>query len=100
MQALILVVVLGLTSVAGYLVGTRRLGLSRAGLQGAAAATLETIGLGVVFFAANLALAVVPILAARAWGGWFVSVYAVDDIMIGAVSLLQGLVFRWWRDRG
>jgi hypothetical protein len=99
-RGLSLVAVLGLTSVAGYLVGTRRLGLARAGLQGAAAAALETIGLAVVFFVANLALAVVPLLAARAWGGWFVSVYAVDDVIIAVVSLLQSLVFRWWRGRG
>ena len=71
MRGLSLVAVLGLTSVAGYLVGTRRVGLSRAGLKGAAAAALETIGLGVVFFAANLAVTLVPLIAAPRGGGWF-----------------------------
>jgi hypothetical protein len=99
-QSLGLIAVLGLTCLAGYLWGTRRLGLSRAGLRAAAAAALETIGLGVLFLAANLALTVLPILAARAWGGWFASVYEINDVVIGTVSLLQALVFRWWRGRG
>ena len=59
----------------------------------------KAIGLGVVFLAVNLALTVLPILAARAWTGRFVSVYGIDEVTIAAVSLLQGLVFRWWRDR-
>lgn len=100
MRGLGLIAVLGLTCLGGYLLGTRRLGLSRAGLRGAVAATLEAIGLGVLFFAANLALAVLPILAARAWTDRFVSVYEMDEVMLAAVSLLQGLAFRWWRDRG
>ncbi len=100
MRALSLAAILGLTSVVGYLIGAHRLGLARAGLRGAAAAALETIGLGVLFLAANLALALLPILAGRAWGGGFVSLYQIDDVMIAAVSLLQGLVFRWWRGGG
>ena len=100
MRGLSLIAALGLTCLGGYLLGTRRLGLSRAGLRDAVAATLETIGLGVLFFAANVALTVLPLLAARAWTGRFVSVYGLDDITIATVSLLQGLVFRWWRGRG
>jgi hypothetical protein len=91
---------LGLTCLGSYLLGTRRLGLSRAGLRAAVAATLEAIGLGVLFFAVNLALVVLPILAARAWTGRFVSLYGLDHVTIATVSLLQALVFRWWRDRG
>jgi hypothetical protein len=98
-RGLSLAAILGLTSVVGYLIGARRLGLAGAGLRDAAAAALEAIGLGVLFLAANLALAVLPVLAARAWGGEFVSLYQIDDVTIAAVSLLQGLVFRWWRGR-
>ena len=97
MQDLGLVAVLGLTSAAGYLVATRRLGLDRAGLRAATAATLEAIGLGMLFSLANLALVLVPLLASRALGATFVSVYHVDYFTIVTVSLLQGLVLRWWR---
>ena len=100
MGGLGLIVALGLTCLAGYLLGARRLGLSRAGLGAAVSAALETIGLGVLFFAGNLALVVLPLLAARAWSGPFVSVYGTDYVTIAAVSLLQGLVFRWWREQG
>ena len=99
MRGLGLIGVLGLTCLGGYLWGTRRLGLARAGLRGAAAATLETIGLGVLFFAANLALTVLPLLVARTWTAKFVSVYGLDHVTIAAVSVLQGLVFRWWWGR-
>jgi hypothetical protein len=99
-QGLGLIAVLGLTCLGGYLFGTRRLGLSRAGLRTGVAATLEAIGLGVLFLAVNLALTLLPLLSARAWTGRFISVYGIDEVTITAVSLLQGLVFRWWRDRG
>jgi hypothetical protein len=64
------------------------------------AATLEAIGLGVLFFAANSALTLLPILGGRVLTGTFVSVYQFDQVTIAAVSLLQGIVVRWWRDRG
>ena len=97
MQDLGLVAVLGLTSAAGYLWATRRLGLERADLRWATAAALEGIGLGVLFFLANLALILIPLLASRALGARFVSIYAVDYFTIATVSLLQGVVLRWWR---
>ena len=99
MHDLALATVLGLTCVGGYLLGRRRVGLSPAGLRAAAAATLEAIGLGVLFFLANLALTLLPLLVSRALGARFVSIYATDYFTLATVSLLQGLVFRWWRDR-
>lgn len=92
-----LLAVLGVTSIAGYLLGTRRLGLSRTSLRAATAATLETIGFGVLFILANLTLILVPLLASRALGARFVSIYGIDYFTVAAASLLQGLVFRWWR---
>jgi hypothetical protein len=89
-----------LTCLGGYLLGRRRHGLSPRGLRDALAATLETIGLGVLFLGANVGLVLLPLLALRAWSGRFVSVYEVDGVTLGAVSLLQALVYRWWRDRG
>ena len=95
-----LAAVLGLTSAVGYLLGRRRLTLTPAGLRAAVAATLEALGLGVLFLLANVALTLIPLLASRALGARFVSIYGVDYGTLAAVSLLQGLVFRWWRDRG
>ena len=100
MHHLGLVVVLALTCLGAYLLGRRRHGLSPRGLRGATAAALETIGLGVLFLAANLVLVLGAVLVARALADRFVSVYGIDGGTIAAVSLLQGLVYRWWRERG
>jgi hypothetical protein len=95
-----LIGVVALTCLAAYLWGTRRAGLSGAGLRAATTATLETIGLCVLFLAANLAVALLAILVARPWIDRFLSVYALDYVTFAGVSLLQGLLCRWWRERG
>lgn len=100
MQDLALVVLVGLTSLAAYRYGARRLGLSHPGLAAAGRATLEAVGLGVLFFAANLGLAALGVALARAATGGFVSMYAIDDLALASVSLLQGTLFRWWCERG
>jgi hypothetical protein len=92
--------VLGLTSLGGYLLATRRHGLSPAGLRAAIAATLEAIGLGILFLLGNLTVILIPLLGGRALGGGFVSIYWADYVSIAMVSLLQGVVLRWWWDRG
>ncbi|HWC04362.1 MAG TPA: hypothetical protein VHF87_16525 [Methylomirabilota bacterium] len=97
MGGLSLVAAVALTSLAAYLLGRRRAGLSTAGLRAAAAATLETIGLAALFFVANLGLAGVAVLGLRALTGLFVSVYDLDDATVATVSLLQALAVRWWR---
>jgi hypothetical protein len=97
---LVFVVLVGLTSLAAWLLGARRRKLSRPGLGAAARATLETVGLGVLFLAGNLALAVLAVVLARALTGRFVSIYAIDDLALVAVSFLQAVCFRWWWDRG
>jgi hypothetical protein len=96
---LFLVTLVALTSAAAYAIGRRRVGLSRQGLGDASRATLEAVGLGVLFLAANLALAALAVALSRAATGRFVSVYAIDDLALTAVSLLQGIVFRWWLGR-
>ena len=88
-----------LTSVAAYLVGTRRCGLARPELASAVRALLETIGISAVFLVANLGLAVVMVFTIRAGSGHFVSVYAIDDGALAGASLLQGFLFRWWWGR-
>jgi hypothetical protein len=93
------IVLVGLTSLAGYLLGTRRLGLSPPGLAGAARATLEAIGMAAGFLLANLGLAALGVALGRTVTGGFVSAYAVDDRTLAAASLLQGFLFRWWWGR-
>ena len=89
-----------LTCLGGYLLGRRRHGLSPRGLRDAVATALETIGLGALFLAANAALVLLLFLVVRAGFGRFVSVYLIDSPTLGVVSLLQAMVYRWWRDRG
>jgi hypothetical protein len=99
MSTLGAIVLVVLTSLAGYLVGTRQLGLSRPGLGSMVQATLEAIGLGAIFMVANLGLDMLVIALVRVGGGRFVSAYAVDDLGLAAASLLQGVLFRWWWSR-
>jgi hypothetical protein len=100
MHRVALAAALLLTCLGSYLYGRRRHGLAPESLRDAVAATLETIGLGVLFLVTNLALVLLPLLILRAWSGRFVSVYSIDGAAIAAVSLVQALVYRWWRDRG
>ena len=88
-----------LTSVAGYLVGTRRCGLARPELGNAIRALLETIGLAAIFMAVNLGLVVVVVVMIRAGSSRFVSAYVIDDIALAGASLVQGFLFRWWWGR-
>jgi hypothetical protein len=90
--ALVLVVV-ALTSVAGWRLFRQRLRPRHLGL--ALTAALECIGLAVVFFGVNLLISVVAVLGLR-MAHVFVSLYVADDIVLPLLSLAQGLVFRWW----
>jgi len=87
------------TSIAAFLIGARGLGLPRRGLRMAAGRMLECVGLTLVFFAANLALAMLAILAARRLSRGFVSLYLANDLVLLGLSLLQALVFAWWWER-
>ncbi len=86
----------GLTSVGAYLVGTRKLGLPANGIRLAAAGALECIGMTLVFFIVNVMAGVVIVLAARILTRQFVSLYFADETLL-VLSLLQGLVFKYWR---
>ena len=96
-QGFVLVLV-GLTSAAACVVGTRGLGLSWRSLGAALARMFEAIGISVVFFAINLLVAAAGILTARTLGPRFVSLYLANDVTVVALSLLQGLVFQAWRE--
>jgi hypothetical protein len=88
----------GLTSVAAYLLGARRLGLAPARLGTAVGKMLETVGAVLVFLVADLVVAVILVVVFRGVTGTFVSVYVTDDTVWLGLALLQGLVFQWWRE--
>ena len=79
MGSLVLVAVLAVTSLAAYLVGSRRLGLPRARLGRAAGRALDCIGLGLVFLAVNLLVGGALVLAVRLATGRFLSLYVLND---------------------
>lgn len=97
MQELLLLGLATLTSLGTYLLG-RRLGLSPGALGAAVDKTLQCLGLTLLFYALNVGIGVVGILVARAVTRVFVSLYLVEDVMLLVLSLLQGLVFAWWRE--
>ncbi len=86
------------TSILAYLVGTRGFRRPRRALGAAVGRMLECVGLTLVFFVANLAVALVATLAARWVTRGFVSLYLANDVVLLALSLLQALVFAWWRE--
>lgn len=88
------------TSACAWLLGTRRLGLRRGGFLAAGARVLEVIGLLMVFLALNLGLGGTAILAWRGITGHFVSLYILNDAVLGAFALLQALAFHWWWREG
>jgi hypothetical protein len=96
--ALILVVV-GLTSGAAYLAGTRLLGRAPAGLRVDVRYVLEAVGFAAAFLALNLAVGFAIVRALPALTGWVVSVYVLEDWTLVALSTLQGVAFRRWLDQ-
>lgn len=94
-----ILVLVGVTSVGAFLIGTKALRLSASALRHAIGKTLEGIGLTLVFFAVNVGVAVIAILAARVVTRGFVSLYLADDETVLVLSLVQGLTFVWWREQ-
>lgn len=95
-ESFVVPALVAVTSVGVWLVGTRWLGLPRAGLLTAGARMLEAIGLLLVFLALNLGLGGLIILVGRGVTGRFVSLYLVNDATLGVFSLIQALIFYWW----
>jgi len=92
-----MLLLVALTSLGAFLVGTRRLGLRASGLRRAGHRVLECAGLTVLFLAANLAVGGAVVLGLRVVEGRFVSVYALNDVTLLGLSALQALAFAWWR---
>ncbi|HSB70896.1 MAG TPA: hypothetical protein VLH58_03910 [Candidatus Methylomirabilis sp.] len=98
-QAFVLALV-GLTSLAAFLLGARGLGLSWNGLGAAVGRMLECVGLALVFFVTNLAAGMTVVLLGRLVTRGFLPLYLANDVSLVALSLLQALTFQWWRERG
>jgi len=97
MQGVFVLVLVGLTSIAGAVFVMRRLAWPATALATGALAALELLGAGLVCFLVNLGLGVAVILLVRALSPSPVSVYVLNDVALLALSLVQGLVFQGWR---
>ena len=97
MDSLWLLSLAALTSLAAYVVGRRLFGLPAAGLRPALRRALEYGGAALIFWLVNVALGATLGLLVRACGLGFVSLYVNTDTTLGALSLLQALVFECWR---
>ena len=95
-----LLLLIALTSAGAWAVGARGLGLESRALGGAVGRMLESLGMIVLFLAANLLVGGLLILGARSVGPAFVSLYLADDVTVLALSVVQGLVFQAWRETG
>ena len=96
LETLVVPALVLVTSVGAWLVGTRRLGLPRAGLLPAGARMLEAVGFLMVFLALNLGLGGIAILTWRGISGRFASLYILNDATLGVLSFVQALIFHWW----
>jgi hypothetical protein len=67
------------------------------GLRGAIGITLEVIGATVIFLAAHVALGAALVLAARWFTLFYAALYAVNDVTLLVVALLQALTITLWR---
>lgn len=85
------------TSAVARHIGVRWLGLNYLTLARAGLATIETLGMGAVFFGANLAIGMTVIAVVHALTGRFVSHYILSDVSLLTLSLVQGMVFACWR---
>jgi hypothetical protein len=97
MMEITILVLVGLTSMGAYLAAVRTFGWSRLDLVTAFLRMLDVVGASTMFFATNLALGIAAILAMRGLTGRFVSLYVLDDISLLLLSVVQGLLFEYWR---
>jgi hypothetical protein len=98
MESWFILVPFALTSAAALWLGRRPRGV-RASLGAAVAKALETVGLTVVFYLANVAAGALVTSTARALRVAFISIYLSTDVVLLVLSLFQALVFQRWREQ-
>ena len=91
-------VTIALTSLVAYLFAVKRLGLRPVELPRALGRIADFVGTGLIFALLNLAVAGGFVIALRALTGRFLSLYTLDDTVWLTVSMLQGWLWRLWRD--
>ena len=97
LERLVLYTAVAASTAGALLMGMWAFGLRVTALRRAAGLALETIGVAVVFFTANLAAGTAFIIGMRFIAGTFVSVYAMDDLVLPLLSAGQALLFQAWR---
>ena len=78
-----------------YGLSRRRLGTKS--VSEAVGMLVDCIGTSVVFFAFNLVVGVLAILLIRSLTSVFLSVYALDSVVLPVLSVGQGIVFCFWQ---
>ncbi len=96
MDRLLLFACLAVTSLAGYWLGRKALGLNRVSLASVLGSALECLGASVIFLVANVLLGTLAAIAVRALTRHFVGLYVFSDAILLPLSLFQGLAF-WSR---
>lgn len=99
-EQVFLLALVAVTSIAACVLGIAGLGLRPARLWEAGRFALQLIGMSALFFAGNLAVGLVCVLAVRGTTGTFVSVYLLNDLTLGVLSAVQGVCFECWRTSG
>ena len=99
-QTAIILVLTASTSLAGYVMARRWLGLSGERLPEALARALELSGVSAMFLVLNVGVGVAAVLAVRGLTSRFVSIYFLDDASLVVLSAIQGVVFECWRTAG
>ena len=97
MDHVFLLLLVGTTSAAALLIGTRGLRLPRARLAVGFRRALELLGASVLFFVVNLVVGLTVILAVRVFTRQFWSAYLLNDVGLMVLSVVQGIVFECWR---
>lgn len=92
-----LLILMGVTSTLALLVGVWWLRLPLSSLKRGAGKALECIGVMLGFYLLNLAVGIAGTLLWRQLTGTHLSLYYANDATLLGISLLQGLVFEWWR---
>lgn len=89
---------IGITSLVGYLFARRWWHADRARLVSAWHGAMEALGCWVVVYLANLLLGATLILIIRLLTGFFISLYVLGGVMLVLFSVLQALVlYHLWR---
>jgi hypothetical protein len=76
----------------------RALGLALRDLPAALGKVLETLGLVLLFFAANLLIGGAALLLGRLVAREFLPLYYANDVTLLICAALQALAFQWWRE--